>query len=214
MAQTSNPDPHPEQNHQADDAPDDLAILKQVSANDLEAFGHLVDRYTDRLHRYLLTSVRDHNTAEDLTQEVFVRVYRSAQRGTFDEQSPDMASWIFKIASNCLADHYRDRARHRAQPASDLAVPSTDGAKTALDFQAVAGRDPVEIAIRSEEDEAVRRLLDRLPASQQEVVRLKVYGGLKFREIAAVLDCPLATVKSRMRYALSRVEQIIAREKR
>ena len=191
------------------DLRDDRAVLQRVFEGDLDAFELLVDRYGTRLFGYLCSRIRDDQVAEDLTQETFLRAFWAARRGVFDSDSRCCKAWIFKIASNCLKDYLRGRI-HRPTPVQ-LGTDSHAGDERAdLAKRVVADTpDPADAAMEDERRQGLYRLLDRIPEDQAEAVRLKVLGDLTFAEIAAKLDCPVATVKSRLRYGLAKLHELM-----
>ena len=192
------------------DSPPDLVILKQIAQGNLKYFDTFLDRYKGSLIKYLHSRVYDFHTAEDLAQEVLLRVFRAVRRGQYDDRNRSMSAWVFTIASHCLTDHQRERGRKPVTLDSDTECDSED--RSAIDNRTANTLEPSEAAIEIERQQSVFELLDRLPALQREVVRLKVYGGMTFAEIANALECPVATVKSRMRYALMKVHEMMKAE--
>ncbi len=185
---------------------DDAAILQRVGRRDYDAFDVFVARYHARLVHYLGSFADDRHAIDDLAQDVFVKVFRAALKGQYDNGRPMMAAWVFRIARNCAIDHLR----HRRVKPLELVGEMTD----ALTDESVAraqskepGNDPLAAAIDNEQTDSARLLMQQLPDPQREVVQLKIFGELTFAEIAEVLDCPLPTVKSRMRYALAALRE-------
>jgi len=190
------------------EAPDDLTILKQVAQGDLKWFDQFVDRYSERLLAYFYSKKRDHHTAEELTQEVLLAIVRAARGNCFDDRSRDLSAWIFTIANHRLIDHHRKHARDRARLDSDTAESASGFSPIAS--HAASSVNPADDAIRDEETAMLFSVIDQLPASQQEVLQLKVFGGLTFSAIALLLKCPEGTVKTRMRLALMRVREFLS----
>jgi RNA polymerase sigma-70 factor (ECF subfamily) len=171
----------------------DADILRAVAAGDFAHFDTFVDRYKARLVRYLAHRTGDRDAAEDLAQDVLIRVLRGAFAGR-----SSVATWVFSIANRCAIDHARARRRRRdpaGQPAAE------EPASSAL--------DPALLAIRNDSDRRVDRLLAQLPPPQREVIALKVFGDLSFTEVATVLGRPIGTVKSQMRYGLQKVHELL-----
>ncbi len=173
----------------------DPAIAQRVAAGDVEAFAVLVRRYARPLSAYIAGRIGDRHTADDLTQDVFLRAYRSLSRGAF-AGAASLKTWLFTIANNAVIDHHRHRARR----------PKTTSQKPAHD-RADAASDPAHLTEQAEQAERARRLIAKLPDAQQQVITMKLLGQLSFAEIAEVLGCPVATARSRMRYGLMKIHE-------
>lgn len=188
------PDRGPTQSVPAE-APDDGAILRAINEGDLLHFDAFVDRYKGKLLRYIHHGVDDLHQAEDITQDVFLKAFRAAADGQYDGRA-SAAAWLFEIARNCVRDHLRGRAAEPAQ------------LRNAGSVEPVA--PPASRQPDSERRWDAGDILDHLPAEQREVMALKVFGELSFRQIAEAVGCPVATAKSRMRYALVKVRELLA----
>ena len=139
--------------------------------------------YYDRVYRFLLALSGDPNQAEDLTQEVFLHLFRTI--GSYREQG-QFRAYLYRIAYCLCVDAARQR---KTEPLPE------DMADTLMPFEAVENRDMAE------------RLLANLPPEQREAVLLRYGEGLKYREIAAVTGQPLRTVQSRVRKALKTLRE-------
>jgi RNA polymerase sigma-70 factor, ECF subfamily len=190
----------------------DVEILAEIARGDLEYFDVLVDRYKTRLMSYLGHRVSDRHHAEDLVQEAFLRLFRAARNDGYTKQA-SVCTWLFTIADNCATDYLRARGRRRLTLESD-AVGNGDDSASVFDGCSSPDLDPVEAAARRESQGRAEALLDCLPEEQRRVVALKVLGGLTLAEVAAVVGCPLGTVKSRLLYGLRKIEASLAREGR
>ena len=155
------------------------------------AFEDLYERYGRGLYHYLVGQVRRVEVAEDLLQTVMLRVVRH-RRDLRRLENP--RAWLFRIARNELSRQYR-RAGRRGAEAGDAP----------LEFVAAAGHEG------GEDLDALRSALERLSPERWEVVSLKAYQGLTFREIGEVLDVSPNTAASRYRYALSDLRRMLER---
>ncbi|MCB9730469.1 MAG: RNA polymerase sigma factor [Deltaproteobacteria bacterium] len=185
----------------------DEQLMKRYLAGHPSAFQELMARHGQKIFNYVLRQMRDPSVAEDLTQEVFLRVVHRAQ--TFREEAR-FTTWLFSIARNLCVDTAR-KAKHRRTVALDAPLDrSGDGGATMLDRVADGGPGPD----RRTRDKRFRECLDsamaRLPDEQREVFLMREVEGLKFREIAEVVGIPENTVKSRMRYALESLRVSLA----
>jgi RNA polymerase sigma-70 factor (ECF subfamily) len=165
----------------------------------------LVARWEQPLFQFVCRMLPRQDDARDICQETFLRVLKKAHRF---RQGSRFSTWMYQIALNLCRDRMRKRKRWSRlilqrdelpqQPSGPMAVLPRD-------------QDPAHAVEQQEKHAAVRRALNQLPAEQREVLILKEFEGMKFREIAAILDCPESTVKSRMYYGLSGVRTILVR---
>jgi RNA polymerase sigma-70 factor (ECF subfamily) len=167
----------------------DALLLARFQSGDDRALDALLARHEAPLFQFLVGMLRDHHLAEDVLQETFVRALERLD-GVDGEH---LRGWLFTVAYHqaLLA-----RRRQKARPA------------TALELSAEPSESrpgPLELAALRDDARLVGRLLERLPAPQQEVIRQRVYEGKRFREIAAALGCPLNTALARMHEGLKRL---------
>lgn len=189
------------------DATADAGILEQVRHGNFEHFDTFVDRYKARLMNYIIHSIRDVHRAEDITQDVFLRAFRASPQVTRDGTNT-VAAWLFTIARNCVTDHLRAAGRKPLVLQSEL--PQDDGSTDPIDNQLAITPDPADAVLEAEGNQRVEAILDQLPPSQRDTVALKVFAELTFPEIAEATGCPLATAKSRMRYGLKKIREILS----
>jgi RNA polymerase sigma-70 factor, ECF subfamily len=184
----------------------DEALMAAYQQGDLGAFAELVARHEQRLWSFLRRFVRDRSAAEDLLQEVFLRMIKSAPRW---QPSAKVSTWLYTIARNLCTDQAR-RAVHRDTLSLDGSRPGADaedgsGARPLMDRipSAVRGaeREVMDREIAARIDEAV----GKLPVEQREVFLMREVMEMPFAEIAAAVGTGEPTVKSRMRYALERL---------
>ena len=169
----------------ADRALDDGALMARVKQGDDQAFGDLVERYKDRLVNYLTRMTRDRERAEDLAQDAFVRVYRSA--GRYRERGQFQA-FLFRIATNQLRSEQRRAARWRGL------LPSL----AAEQRRRPPARSPRSAILRGEAVHAVTEAIGRLPIHYRAPVVLREIEGWPYARIAEALRCREGTVKSRV----------------
>jgi RNA polymerase sigma-70 factor (ECF subfamily) len=203
----------PETKHPPDQPPasgEDAQILAEIAQGDLRRFDNLVNRYKVRLMSYIGHRVPDRHHAEDLAQEAFLRLFRAARSGRYSGQA-SVSTWLFTIADNCATDYLRALGRQPVRLESDTAGRDSNDSPNMLDRRPSTDLDPAEAAAIRESQGRAETLLDCLPEEQRRVVALKVLGGLTLAEVAAVVGCPLGTVKSRLLYGLRKIEALLAR---
>ena len=176
----------------------DDELMDRLAARDLGAFEALYDRYGDLVYSVSLRVVGDTYVAEDVTQDVFVRVWRRPEQ--FDLRRGKFVTWLLSVARNRSIDHRRSQARrlrHEALPSveeEEDVLPSEDSRD-----------DPAAATVLSDECAAVRAALDVLPPEQKLAIQLAYFGGLTQQEIANKLGQPLGTVKTRIRLGMQKM---------
>jgi RNA polymerase sigma factor (sigma-70 family) len=179
---------------------EDRQILRDIAAGNRSRFDLFVNRYKTRLFRFLFLRLGDLHTAEDLTQDVFLKVIRTSGQ-PFRDGHGRISTWLFTVAQNCLTDHLRSRRRRADMHRSLIRLAPRD-----------SSIDPVTAAAFQEERTRVAAWLDRLPDEQREALALRLHGDLTVPEIAEVTGVPLATAKSRLRYGLSKIADLLGKE--
>lgn len=170
-----------------------LAML-YIDGNN-RAFDLLLSRNQSRLFSYILFVVRDRNTAEDIFQETFVKVITRLQDGKYTT-SGKFSAWIMHIAHNVIMDWYRDqRAERVVEATQDNDLSNISGSEL------VVGSIESHY-VNSQVMRDVRNLLDNLPPTQREVVFMRYYQQLSFKEIADTTSVSINTALGRMRYAI------------
>ena len=176
--------------------PDIDELMRRVAQGDQQAFASLYDALAPLVHGLVLRVVRDPAQSEEVTQEVFLDVWRQAKR--FDADRGHARAWITVTAHRRAVDRVR-----AAQSATDRDL--REGIK---DFQESYDdvQHRVEVALDSER---VHRALDALSEAQREAIRLAYYGGYTYPEVAQALGLPLGTVKTRIRDGMIRLRDAL-----
>jgi RNA polymerase sigma-70 factor (ECF subfamily) len=186
----------------------DEQILLRVRQGDPAGFDRLVRRWEAPLFAFVYRLLGHEDEARDVCQETFLRVWSQARR--FREGSR-FSTWMYQIALNLCRDLGRRRTRW-----SRRLVAWSDGVRAGTEPSAprhvAEARSPETVLERTDTGRVVRDALDRLPPPMREVLVLKQYQELTFREIATVLDCPESTVKSRLYEGLSRMRTLLLSE--
>jgi RNA polymerase sigma-70 factor (ECF subfamily) len=180
------------------DAAADTELFERIAAGDRDSFGVFYDRYAPVLFGFCVRILKDARDAEDVLQETFVQVWRDARR--FDATRASVRTWLFTIARSRALDRWRSRrsVESRFSPAPDESL-DREGARE-------GGQEAA--ALRS----YVGRCIEKLSESEQAVLRLAYFDGYTQEEIAARLDEPLGTVKSRTRSGLAKLKAIAGGE--
>ena len=178
---------------------DDQLVSLYVSGQD-NAFDVLLERYKNRLYNYILYIVHKEDTADDLLQETFVKAIVTLRNGNYSADGKFYA-WLTRIAHNLLIDHFRD-----GQAENFI----TD------EFTGMSVFDSLQVSDACKESELVseqtlkdvRRLIEHLPESQKEVVMMRYYQDLSFKEIAELKGISINTALGRMHYAINNMRRM------
>ncbi len=170
--------------------------MRSFQEGDQAAFETLYRKYKGPVFSFLVRQYAASDTAKELTQEVFLRVIRNAQSFRYGSR---FTTWLFTIARNIAIDSLR-KARHRKHTSLDQKVRE-DGPSLGERLPGAAP-EPDRATASSKLRRNLTEAISKLPEQQREVFLLREYHGLRFREIAEVVDAKEGTVKSRMRYAL------------
>ncbi|HKB37416.1 MAG TPA: RNA polymerase sigma factor [Gemmataceae bacterium] len=183
----------------------DEDLLVRFCRGQTEAFGVLVRRYERELYGYLRRYLGDGNLAEDVFQNTFLQLYLKS--GQYEPGRP-VRPWLYTIATHQAIDALRRGARHQAVSLDVQRETSGDGeAQTLMDLLENREPGPLDIAHGQERRQRVRAAVDQLPAFLRQVLVMAYYQGLKYREIADILDIPVGTVKSRLHAALVKLQE-------
>jgi len=196
---------------------EDVACLRHVSAGDMDALQRLYDRYAGIVLALARRIIGDPETAEEITQEAFVRLWRYAPQ--FRPDRGRVSTWLLSITHNLALNELR-RRRSRPQVA-DVVLAGADHeaseggrdeeGRRVIDLADMA-TDPEGMALNQWRREAILHALSQLPAAQREVIELAFFRGLTQVEIAATLGDPLGTVKSRIRLGMQRLKTLLAEQ--
>lgn len=175
------------------DAADDELVQAYIAGNN-EAFDVLLERHQNKLFSYIFFLVHDEELANDVFQETFVKAIMMMQQKRY-VFSGKFSSWIMRIAHNYIVDQFRQDRKE--------CVSLPDPIDQNHIYERNLLEDNVEASLICEQThDEVRRMVERLPQNQREIVFMRFYQDLSFREIADILDISINTALGRMRYAL------------
>ncbi len=183
---------------------DDSGVVTAFLDGEERAFQELVERYQTRLLNFVYRTIGDREKAEDLVQEVFIRVYRHLHR--FD-RSKKFSTWIYTIASNLAKNELRNRSRNPLVLFQTIRKNFQDEERP-LQFEDSSMR-PDDLFRKRHLRALVEESVDKLPAHHREVFVLRELEGKSYEEIAEITDCNLGTVKSRLNRARNSFAEII-----
>ena len=181
------------------DVSDDRLIAKYVEG-DNEAFDALIERHKNRIFNYIFHSLKDEDLANDIFQETFVKAIMTIKQGRYVENG-HFAAWITRIAHNLIIDYYRQEKSENVQSSDSCEVDILNR----KDLSESTIEDDIIIdQIHSD----VRRLVTALPENQREVLLMRYYKNMSFKEIADHTNVSINTALGRMRYAILNMRRL------
>jgi RNA polymerase sigma factor (sigma-70 family) len=179
-------------------------ILKFINGEQ-SCFEKLIQRHKNKVFAYISLYIRDLALAEDIFQDTFLKVIQSVKAGKYADNGK-FVSWVMRIAHNLIIDHFR-----RIKQINTI---SNDNYESDLFNSKAFAEDNIEDdMIKRQIQKDVRKMIGQLPDDQREVVILRHYAGLSFKEIAEITDVSINTALGRMRYALINMRRIMVDNK-
>ncbi len=179
---------------------DDKDLVRLYQNGNQEAITELVNRYKQRIFSTIFFLVKKQEMAEDLFQETFIKIITSLRKNHYSEQGKFLP-WALRIAHNLVIDHFRKEKLMPLQHNSEE--------YSVFDVIPANSRNAADQMIYDEKIATVRSLLDKLPHEQREVVILRHYAGLSFKEISKMLDININTALGRMHYAILKMREMV-----
>lgn len=189
------------------DATDEMLMVR-YQRGDRGAFAELVRRHESPIYNFVVRQLREPSVSEDVTQDVFLRVVQKASEFKHEAR---FSTWLYTIARNLCIDQIR-KASHRRHPSLDQPPRGTDDGRPLGDSipDSRPGTSAERAVVGAEVASRIVTAVDALPDDQREVFLLREVGNLPFKEIAEVTGVGENTVKSRMRYALDRLQNALS----
>jgi len=179
----------------------DQLLVKNFVEGDSTSFATLLNKYKDRVFTYIVMIVKNEDLANDIFQDTFIKVMTSLRKKKYEERG-SLISWIIRIAHNLIIDHYRKEKR--------LQTVSNENSEYDLFNNAnFSDKNIEEIIVKEQIESDVRKLLDTLPFEQKQVVLLRLFGDLSFKEISELTGVSINTALGRMRYALINLRKVV-----
>lgn len=180
----------------------DETLVAMYAKGNNEAFDALLDRYKQTIHSYIYFSVRDRDVTEDIFQETFVKVITTIKQGRYTE-SGRFKAWIMRIAHNLIIDHFR-------QERSENTISNDEVAVDLFNDMRLCDKTIEDVLVNDQVFEDLKKMIRYLPANQREVLEMRYYGELSFKEIAERTGVSINTALGRMRYAILNMRRMVA----
>ena len=179
----------------------DQELVQAYIKGDQSAIETLINRHRSKVYTYILLTIKNQPLAEDLFQETFIKVIQSLRGGKYRDNGRFL-SWVIRIAHNLIIDHFRKEKQMNS-------VSNDDSEVDLFNSKKLSDSNIEEIIVNSQIKAEIRTLINELPDDQREVVLLRHYGELSFKEIADQTDVSINTALGRMRYALINLRKFI-----
>jgi RNA polymerase sigma factor (sigma-70 family) len=176
-------------------------LVQAYIKGDQSAIESLINRHRSKVYTYILFTIKNQQLAEDLFQETFIKVIQSLRAGKYKDNGKFL-SWVIRIAHNLIIDHFRKEKQMNS-------ISNDDSEVDLFNSKKLSDENIEELIINSQIKSEIRTLINELPDDQREVVLLRHYGGLSFKEIADQTDVSINTALGRMRYALINLRKLI-----
>jgi RNA polymerase sigma-70 factor (ECF subfamily) len=178
----------------------DAVLVKNYISGDESALASLIERHQSKIYGFIYSKVNDRDLSDDIFQDTFIKVIRTLKTKSYNEEGKFLP-WVMRIAHNLVVDHFRKAKKMPFQRETEeysIFNYMTDNAPT-VESQMITEQVEVDLT----------RLLDELPADQKEVLVMRMYQDLSFKEIAELTGVSINTALGRMRYALLNLRKII-----
>ena len=179
----------------------DHELLNTYISGNEDSINVLLNRHRKRILDYIYMMVKNRDVADDIFQETLIKVVRFVQEGRYTENGKFL-SWVLRIAHNQVIDYFRQKKQRNN-------VSEGDAGYDILNNQKFSDHTVEEKLITNQIETDVRKLIDFLPPEQKEVVLMRYYMGLSFKEIAEQTDVSINTALGRMRYELINLRKLI-----
>jgi RNA polymerase sigma-70 factor (ECF subfamily) len=181
--------------------PTDFELVQQFTSGNQQAIEVLIRRHHKRVFGYILLLVKNTAIAEDIFQDTFVKVIKSLQDGRYADNGR-FVSWVMRISHNLIIDHFRKEKQMKM-------ISKDSGSVDVFNSPRFSEKNVEEDMVYDQVLTDVRALVELLPEEQKEVVLLRHYAGLSFKEIAEQTNVSINTALGRMRYALINIRKIM-----
>ncbi len=182
----------------------DQELIRQYLNGDEKSFEHLLVRNKDRIFGYIISKVRNENLANDIFQDVFIKVIKTLKNGSYNEEGKFLP-WVLTISHNMVVDHFR--RSNKMKMVSESSSQSDDF--NIFSVLKLTDKNVEDDLIKSQIESDVVRLVEYLPNEQRDVLKNRIFKGMSFKDIADKEDISINTALGRMRYALINLRKLV-----
>ncbi|MCF8714350.1 sigma-70 family RNA polymerase sigma factor [Joostella atrarenae] len=178
----------------------DSALVAQYIKGDEKSLEILINRHSQRIFSFIISKVYDKDVAEDIFQDTFIKVIKTLKKGNYNEEGKFLP-WVMRISHNLVIDHFRRNSR----------MPKFEGSEDFNIFSVLG--DPALNAerqiIKDQVENDVKKLIEGLPDDQKEVLLMRLYKDMSFKEISEQTNVSINTALGRMRYAIINLRKMV-----
>lgn len=182
----------------------DKDLIRAYLSGDEKSFEILLNRNKDRVFGYIMSKVRNESLANDIFQEVFIKVIRTFKNGSYNEEGKFLP-WVLTISHNLVVDHYR---RAKKMPTISESSSKSDDFNI-FSILSLTDKNVEDDLIKDQIESDVVRLVEYLPEEQKTVLKDRIFKGMSFKDIAEQDDISINTALGRMRYALINLRKLV-----
>ena len=180
-------------------------LIKQFRKGNSKCFDQLLERYKQRVFSYIFKMVKDHDNSNDIFQEVFIKVIKSLKKDTYNHEGK-LLSWILRITHNQVIDYFRKNSKMPIAGRSSNTNEDFD----IFDHIKLEEKSAEDVMIDQQITEDIRLLIEELPKEQMEVVKMRYFLQMSFKDISEKTGVSINTSLGRMRYALINLRKLVA----
>lgn len=180
----------------------DKALIESYLNGNLSDFSLLVDRYQSKVYSYIVMLVKDKQLADDLFQDTFLKIIRTIKSGGYAEEGK-FINFAMRIARNLVIDYYRKESKYRMVETEKEDFNLLDNLN---DYEPSVEERMIKEQIYAD----LRKMVELLPSEQREVLQMRIYSDMSFKDIADVTNVSINTALGRMRYAVTNLRKMIA----
>lgn len=179
---------------------DDATLVSNYIKGDEKALAMLIARHKQRIYSFIYSKVYDRDVSEDVFQDTFIKVIKTLKRGKYNEEGKFLP-WVMRIAHNLVIDHFR---RNNRMPKFD-----NTGEFSIFSVLSDSSLNVEKQMVRDQVNMDVKRIIEELPEDQKEVLKMRIYQEMSFKEISERTGVSINTALGRMRYALINLRKVI-----
>ncbi len=182
----------------------DKELIKRYLSGDESALEIIINKHKDRVFSYLIMVVKNQQLADDLFQDTFIKVINTLRSGSYNEEGK-FIHWVMRIAHNLVIDHFRKKKR--------LPIKENSEDRDTFELLDLKIESIEDILITDQIHKDLKQLIEHLPKEQKEVLLMRHYIGMSFKDIAEQTDVSINTALGRMRYAILNIRRLIEENK-
>ena len=178
----------------------DSELVALYLKGDSKSFEALIQKHKNKIYAFILSKIRNRDLAEDIFQDTFIKVINSLQKGKYNEEGKFLP-WVMRIANNLVIDYFRKSKKMRTiAPTDDFDI---------FDIMQDGEKNIEDNLVNNQIHKDLRKLIEHLPEDQKEVLKMRYYAELSFKEISECTGVSINTALGRMRYALINLRKLI-----